>query len=92
MLKYKTSNNNILKSLFSFFSNLTNFHPIEVVNRVSEAQLQEGANLNKISWRLTLNQFWSNDADSQSSNNKTTLGLRLMSLQHPRTYHDVLHI
>ena len=33
------------------FVNL-HFHPLEVVDRVSEAQLQEGENSNWIIWRL----------------------------------------
>ena len=41
--------NTISKSLTSIFSNLTDFHSLEIVNRVSETQLQVGENfqLNK---------------------------------------------
>ena len=31
---------------------MSNFHPLEVVDRGSESQLQVGANLNKTSWRV----------------------------------------
>ena len=33
-------------------SNLNNFHSLEVVNRVSETQLQVGENSDLIIWRL----------------------------------------
>ena len=35
-----------------FFSNLNNFHSLEVVDRVSETQLQVGENSDWIIWRL----------------------------------------
>ena len=38
--------NNISKSLTSIVSNLNNFHSLEVVNRVSETQLQVSENSN----------------------------------------------
>ena len=37
---------NISKSLTFILSNLNNFHPLEVVNRVSETQLKVGDNSN----------------------------------------------
>ena len=40
------------KKLTSILSNLNNFHSLEVVDRVSEAQLQVGENSNWIIWRL----------------------------------------
>ena len=36
----------------SILSNLNNFHSLEVVDRVSETQLQGGENSNWIIWRL----------------------------------------
>ena len=33
-------------------TNRNNFHSLEVVNRVSEAQLQVGENSNQIAWRV----------------------------------------
>ena len=47
-----TSISNIWKQLTSILSNLNNFHPLEVVDRVSEAQLQVGENSDWIIWRL----------------------------------------
>ena len=35
---------------------MSNFHPIEVLGRRSETQLQVGVNLNKITGKVTL--FW----------------------------------
>ena len=43
---------NIWKHLTSLLSNLTNFHSLEVVDRVSETQLQVGENSGWIIWRL----------------------------------------
>ena len=42
----------IWKDFTSVLSNLNNFHSLEVVDRVSETQLQESGNLNWIIWRL----------------------------------------
>ena len=47
-----TSISKIGKELTSMLSNLNNFHALEVVDRVSEAQLQVGKNSNLIIWRL----------------------------------------
>ena len=47
-----TSISNICKQLTSNLSNLNNFHSLEVVDRVSETQLQVGENSNWIIWRL----------------------------------------
>ena len=51
-INYVTSIKNISKSLTSTLSNLTNFHPLEVVVRVSKTQLQVNENSNWIIWRL----------------------------------------
>ena len=37
---------------FKIVDNLNNFHSLEVVDRVSEAQLQVGENSNSITWLL----------------------------------------
>ena len=47
-----TSISNIWKQLTSILSNLNNFHSLEVVDRVSETQLQVDENLDWIIWRL----------------------------------------
>ena len=47
-----TSISNIWKQLTSILSNLNNFHSLEVVDRVSETQLQVGENSDWIIWRL----------------------------------------
>ena len=47
-----TSISNIWKELTSILSNLNNFHSLEVVDRVSETQLQVGENSEEIIWRL----------------------------------------
>ena len=47
-----TSISNIWKQLTSILSNLNNFHSLEVVDRVSETQLQVGENSKWIIWRL----------------------------------------
>ena len=47
-----TSISNIWKQLISIFSNLNNFHSLEIVDRVSETQLQVGENSNWIIWRV----------------------------------------
>ena len=47
-----TSISNIWKQLTCILPNLNNFHSLEVVDRVSEAQLQVGENLDWIIWRL----------------------------------------
>ena len=47
-----TSINNIWKELASILLNLHNFHSLEVVDRVSEAQFQVGENSDWIIWRL----------------------------------------
>ena len=54
MLKIKnmTSISNIGKQLTSILSNLTNFHSLEVVDRVSETQLQVGENYDFLIWWL----------------------------------------
>ena len=41
-----------LKTFDLHLSNLNNFHSLEIVDRVSETQLQVGENLNLIIWRL----------------------------------------
>ena len=52
MVKIKCDiNQQDLKRLTSILSNLNNCHSLEVVNRVSETQLQVGENSNGISWR-----------------------------------------
>ena len=50
--KNVTSISNIWKQMTSILSNLNNFHSLEVVDRVSETQLQVGENSNWIIWRL----------------------------------------
>ena len=45
-------NQQYLKTIDLLFSNLNNFHSLEVVNRVSETQFQVGENSNWIIWRL----------------------------------------
>ena len=53
MLKIKCDiNQQDLKESTSILSNLNNFYPLEVVDRVSEKQLQVGENSNRIIWRL----------------------------------------
>ena len=47
-----TSISKISKSLTSIWSNLNIFHPLEVVDRVSETKLQVVENFNEIIWRL----------------------------------------
>ena len=47
-----TSNRKIGKELTSILSNQNNFHTLEVVDRVSETQLQVAENSNWIIWRL----------------------------------------
>ena len=47
-----TSISKICKELTSILLNLNNFHSLEVVDRVSETQLQVGENSNWIIWRL----------------------------------------
>ena len=47
-----TSISNIWKQLTSIQSNLNNFHSLEVVDRVSETQLQVGENSDWIIWGL----------------------------------------
>ena len=42
----------IFKELTAILSNLNNFHSLEVVDRVSEIQLQVGENSDLIIWRL----------------------------------------
>ena len=42
------------KLLTCILSNLNNFHSLEVVDRVSETQLQVGGNVNEITWRLNM--------------------------------------
>ena len=51
MLKIKWDIN-IWKQLTSILSNLNNFHSLEVVDRVSETQLQVSENSDWIIWRL----------------------------------------
>ena len=46
MLKIKRDINKDLKILTSVLSNLNNFHSLEVVDRVSETQIQVGENSN----------------------------------------------
>ena len=48
-------NINICKLLLSNITNMSNFHPLEVVGRGSHPQLQVGDNLNKIPWRKRVN-------------------------------------
>ena len=45
-------NQQYLKTVDLHFSNLNNFHSLEVVDRVSETQLQVGENSDWIIWRL----------------------------------------
>ena len=52
MLKIKWSISNIWKKLTTILSNRNNFHSLEVVDRVSETQLQVGENSDWIIWRL----------------------------------------
>ena len=53
MLKIKWDiNQQYLKTDDLHLSNLNNFHSLEVVDRVSETQLQVGENSNGIIWRL----------------------------------------
>ena len=47
-----TTISSIWKQLTSILSNLNNFHSLEVMDRVSETQLQVGENSNWIIWRL----------------------------------------
>ena len=47
-----TSISNIWKQFTSILSNLNNLHSLEVVDRVSETQLQVGENSDWIIWRL----------------------------------------
>ena len=46
MLKIKRDTYQIFKYLASILSNLNNFYSLEVVDRVSETQLQVGENYN----------------------------------------------
>ena len=48
----RDSNQQNLNNVNLHFSNLDNFHSLEVVDRVSETQLQVGGNFNKIIWQL----------------------------------------
>ena len=53
MLEIKCDiNQHYLKTVDSIVSNLNNFHSLEVVDRVSETQLQVGENSDCIIWRL----------------------------------------
>ena len=53
MLKIKCDiNQQYLKKDDRHLSNLNNFHSLEVVDRVSETQLQVGENSDGIIWRL----------------------------------------
>ena len=53
MLKIKCdTNQQDLKRVDLHLSNLNNFHSLEVVDSVSETQLQVGENSNCIIWRL----------------------------------------
>ena len=53
MLKIKCDiNQQDLKRVDLYLSNLSNFHSLEVVNRVSETQLQVGEHSNCIIWWL----------------------------------------
>ena len=47
-----TSISNIWKQMTSILANLNNFDSLEVVDRVSETQLQVGENSDWIIWRL----------------------------------------
>ena len=51
-----TSMSKIWRQLTSILSNLNNFHLLEIVDRVSETQLQLGENFNWIIWLKGLNQ------------------------------------
>ena len=44
--------NKVSKYLNSISSNVSDFHSSEVVDRVSETQLQVSENSNQITWRL----------------------------------------
>ena len=53
MLKVKRDiNQQDFKIVDLHLPNLNNFHLLEVVDRVSETQLQVGGNSNKIIWQL----------------------------------------
>ena len=53
MLKIKCDiNQQYLKTVDPILSNLNNFHSLEVVDRVSETQLQVGENSDRIIWRF----------------------------------------
>ena len=45
-------NQQYLKTFKNILSNLNNFHSLEVVDRVSETQLQVGENSDFLIWRL----------------------------------------
>ena len=57
-------------------SNLNNFHSLEVVDRVSETQLQVGENSNRIIWRLkgVVLLVASDDELSQQTRDTKTVG------------------
>ena len=68
-----TSTRKISKGLTSILSNLNNFHSLEVVDRVSETQLQVGENSNWIIWRIGgSHNSWT------LTNIETSLGLKLV--------------
>ena len=51
-IKYDINQQDLKRVDLSILSNLNNFHSLEVVDRVSETQLQVGENSNWIIWRL----------------------------------------
>ena len=48
----------ILRCSFSNQTNVSIFHPLEVVDRDSETQLQVGENLNKLTYRIRVNKLF----------------------------------
>ena len=81
-----TSTSKIWKELTSILSNLNNFHSLEVVDRVSETQLQVGDNSNWVIWRLKGKpDKKDNSRDQQDKVNNLCLHL----IQHLRSESDV---
>ena len=50
-IKCDINQQDLKKGLSSIFSNLNNFHSLELVDRVSETQLRVGENSDLIFWR-----------------------------------------
>ena len=55
-IKFNIKSASFEKKLTSILSILSNFHSLEVLDRASETQLQEGENSNCIIWRFRVNQ------------------------------------